>query len=101
MTIADGMVAENSIVWRSSGVWARMRSTSGRKPEVEHLVGLVEHEHLDVAEIENPAVGQVEQSARGADDHVDAAAELVELILVADAAVDGEHSGLPASRRPC
>ena len=32
VTIADGMVAENSMVWRSSGVLARIRSTSGRKP---------------------------------------------------------------------
>ena len=73
VTIADGMVAENSMVWRSSGVLARIRSTSGRKPEVEHLVGLVEDEHLDVAQVERAPVGQVEQPARGADHDVDAA----------------------------
>ena len=31
-TIAAGMVAENSIVWRVSGVCFSRRSTSGRKP---------------------------------------------------------------------
>ncbi len=31
-TIAAGMVAENSIVWRVSGVIRRIFSTSGRKP---------------------------------------------------------------------
>ena len=31
-TIADGMVAENSIVWRVSGVFESSVMTSGRKP---------------------------------------------------------------------
>ena len=71
----------------------------GQESEIEHLVGLVEDEHLDVAEVEHPAVGQIQQSARGADHDVDAVRELVELMLVADPAVDGEHAGPPASRR--
>ena len=71
-TIAAGMVAENSIVWRVSGVMLSRRSTSGRKPEVEHLVGLVEHERVDVGEVEGLAVGQVDQATGRADDDVDA-----------------------------
>ena len=77
--MADGMVAENSMVWRSSGRLGQDPLHVGQEPEVEHLVGLVEHEHLDVAQIEDPAVGQVEQPAGSADHHVDAALELVEL----------------------
>ncbi len=49
-----------------------MRSTSGRKPEVQHLVGLVEHEGVDLAELQVALPGQVEQPARSADDDVDA-----------------------------
>ena len=63
-TIAPGMVAENSIVCRVSGVLAISRSTSGRKPEVEHLVGLVEDQHLDVGEVEGAAVHQVDAAGR-------------------------------------
>ena len=41
-TIAPGMVAENSIVWRVSGVLAMQPLDVGQEAEVEHLVGLVE-----------------------------------------------------------
>ena len=97
LTIADGMVAENSIVWRSSGVWRQDALDVGQEAQIEHLVGLVEHEHLDVTQVEDATIGQVQQAARGADHDLDAGAELVELVLVADSAVDGDHSGLPAA----
>ena len=45
----------------------------GQEAEVEHLVGLVEHQHLDVAQVERAAVGEVQQPARCADHDVDAA----------------------------
>ena len=66
----------------------------GKETQVQHLVGLVEDEHLDVAQVQRPAVGQVEQSPRGADDDLDAAGQGVQLGVVADAAVDGEDPGL-------
>ena len=82
-TIAPGMVAENSIVWRVSGVVASSRSTSGRKPEVEHLVGLVEHQALHVAECPGARrFDQVDEPARGADDDLDAVLERLDLRLV-------------------
>ena len=54
----------------------------GQEAQVEHLVGLVEDEHLDVRQVERLAGGQVEQPAGRADDDVDAALERVELRLV-------------------
>ena len=69
------MVAEKSIVCRPAGSRRTIFSTSGRKPEVEHLVGLVEHERADVAEVEVPLLRQVDEPARGADDDLDALLE--------------------------
>ena len=66
----------------------------GQEPEVEHLVGLVQHEHLHLGKVEGATVREVEQATRGADDNVDALGEGLELGLVADAAVDGEDAGL-------
>ena len=73
------MVAENSIVCRVSGVLREQPLDVGQEAEVEHLVGLVEHERVHVGEVEGPAVGQVEQPAGRADDDVDAGLERVEL----------------------
>ena len=63
------------------------------RPEahIEHAVGLVEDEHLDVAEVEHHAVVEVEQAAGGGDEHVDAAAQAVDLGVVAHAAHHGEN----------
>ena len=91
-TIAAGMVAENSMVWRVSGVIERSLLDVGQEAEVEHLVGLVEDEGVDVGEVEGAAVGEVDQPAGRADDDVDAALERLELRLVGDAAVDGEDA---------
>ena len=56
--------------------------------QVEHAVGLVEHERADAAEVELLALGQVEQAAGRTDDDLDALGERVGLRLVGDAAVD-------------
>ena len=61
---------------------------SGRKPEVEHLVGLVEHQHRQPAELQVALLGQVEQPARRADDHVGTGLQRLDLRLVRTAAVD-------------
>ena len=68
------MVAENSIVWRERRGQREHPLDVRQEAEVEHLVGLVEHERADVAEVEVALLGQVEQAARGADDDVDALA---------------------------
>ncbi len=74
-TIADGMVAENSIVWRVSGVIRRQPLDVGQEAQVEHLVGLVEHQRVHVRTGRGAAVGQVDQPAGRTDDDVDAGLE--------------------------
>ena len=46
----------------------------GREAHVDHAVGLVEHQHLDLVEAHALAAVQVEQAARGRDQQVDALA---------------------------
>ncbi len=62
-----------------------------REAHLEHLVGLVEHEELQLRQVEGALVEVVHDPAGGADDHVHAAAERRQLHAVALAAVDGEH----------
>src|SRR5207302_153091 len=64
----------------------------GQEAQVEHLVGLVEDERLDVLEVELLLAREVQQPARGADDDVDALLEGLDLRLVGTAAVDGEDA---------
>ncbi len=64
----------------------------GQEAQVEHLVGLVQDEGLDAREVELLLPGQVEQAARGTDDHVDALLERLDLGLVRAAAVYGEDA---------
>ncbi len=64
----------------------------GQEAQVEHLVGLVEDEGLDVREVELLLAREVQQPARRADDHVDALLEGFDLGLVGTAAVDGENA---------
>ena len=58
---------------------------------VEHPVGLVEHEVLDVIELHVPGSQVIEEAARRRDDDVDPAAERVLLRAHADAAIDGRR----------
>ena len=58
---------------------------------VEHLVGFVEHEKLDVAQIERLTVDVVERAARSRDHYVDAARERAQLLAVGRAAEDRQH----------
>ncbi len=60
----------------------------GQEAQVEHLVGLVQHQGADPGEVELLLPGQVEQPARGADDDVDALLQRLDLRLVGPAAVD-------------
>ncbi len=66
----------------------------GQEAEVEHLVGLVEHQDGDSAQLQVALLGQVEQPARGADDDVGARAQRVDLRLVGAPAVDRHHGQL-------
>ena len=55
---------------------------------VEHAVGFVQHQDLDLAQVDGLLLHVVEQAAGRGDDDVDAAAQRVDLRLHADAAVD-------------
>ena len=70
----------------------------GDEPHVEHAVGLVEHEHLDLAQVDALVLDVVEQPARGGDEDLDAGADDLELRLDVDAAVDDGRAqlGVPA-----
>ena len=59
------------------------------KAHVEHPVGLVEDEDVDVRDVDAAALHVVEQTARRGDEHVDACLERLELRPEADAAEDG------------
>jgi hypothetical protein len=61
------------------------------EPHVEHLVGLVEHEHLERVEPERLPPDVVERAPRRRHHHVHAALEGADLLLHARPAVDGEH----------
>ena len=71
--------------------------------EVGHVVGLVEHGHLDGAEVDVALLDQVLETTRAGDDDVDALADCLYLGVLAHAAEDG--SGLEPvdgrERRQC
>ena len=66
----------------------------GQEAHVEHLVGLVQHQHPDRGQVERAPGDQVEQPSGGAHHDVDAGAQRADLDVVADPAVDGQHPGL-------
>jgi hypothetical protein len=59
-----------------------------QEPHVEHVVRLVEHEHLDLAQVDEPAAHQVQQPPRRGDQDVDPAPELADLRALGHAAED-------------
>ena len=75
LAIAFGMVAEKNRVWRSFGSSVDDALQRMDEAEVEHLVGLVEDEDLDLAQAQRALVDEVEQAAGRGDEHVDAAGD--------------------------
>ncbi len=63
---------------------------------VEHLVGLVEDDDLELVQPQRAAVHQVDRAAGGGDDDVDALGQAAQLRADGGAAVDGEHAGAHA-----
>src|SRR6266516_1204627 len=59
----------------------------GSEPHVEHLVGLVEHQHLEAGEVDVATLHVVEQPAGRRDDDIGAVSQRLGLGLHADAAV--------------
>ena len=81
-------VAEKNSVWRSLGHWRDDAVDGGAEAHVEHAVGLVEDEDLDVGERDRAAREQILEAAGGGHDEVGGAGVL-DLLVEADAAVDG------------
>ena len=71
--IGAGIVAENNSVCRCARELRDDPAHVGDEAEVEHVVGLVEHEHLDASKLREPLAHQVDEAARAGDEHVDAA----------------------------
>ena len=63
----------------------------GQEAEVQHFVGLVEHQYRQPAELQVALLAQIEQPARGAHHDVGAGAQRVDLWLVGPSAVNGHH----------
>lgn len=60
----------------------------GQETHVEHPVGFVEHEHLDVFKLDVALVHQVDQTTRCRDQHIDALTHRIDLAALIHAAVD-------------
>ena len=71
----------------------------GQEAEVEHFVGLVEHQHRQPAELKMALLGEIEQPPRRADDHVDTLLQRLDLRLVGPATVDRRHGQLSLTGR--
>ena len=64
----------------------QMRSTSGNEAHVQHAVGFVDHQDIDLGQHQPSALEMVEQAAGGGDQDVDAAIQLLGLLVHRDAA---------------
>src|SRR5690606_7483052 len=60
----------------------------GQEAQVEHLVGLVEHDALDVGQVEVTLLEQVDHAPGRAHDDLDATVDRLDLRLVGPPAVD-------------
>ena len=83
-------MAEKNSVCRRAGSLPTIRSDVVDEAHVEHAVGLVEHEDLDLIEPHGAHLHEVEQPSRRRDQHVDAAHEIANLAIDRHAA-DGER----------
>ncbi len=88
-----GSVAENSRLRRSGGVASRMNSRILAEAEVEHLVGLIEHDDLHRGDVEPAALQMVAQAPGRADDDVGALVEQALLLTRIHAADAGDDAG--------
>ena len=68
---------------------AHNAADGGQKAHVEHAVGLVEHQHLDLVQVASALLDQIDQTARRGNQDVAAVLERRGLRLVAHAAHDG------------
>ena len=72
----------------------------GAEADVEHAVGFVEHDELELVELQRAAAEVVEDAAGRADDDVGALLQPVDLRAERLAAVDGRGANLAAVGQP-
>ena len=84
-------VAENIRFWRRAGSSVDDLADVADEAHVEHAVGLVEDEDLDLRQVDRALADVVEQAARGRDDDLGAVAQRADLRIEADAAVDRDR----------
>ena len=58
----------------------------GDEAQIEHAVGLIQHQHLHVAQVEHVLLEVIDDAARGADQHIDAFGDGLALLVVVGAA---------------
>ena len=92
--ISPEKVAENSRFWRFAVDGQQRHDPLDVRDEahVEHPVGLVQHEDLDLAQVDALLLDVVEQASRRGDEDLDAAAHDRQLLLDVDAAVDDRRA---------
>lgn len=63
-----------------------------QEAHVEHPIRFVEHQHFDIAEVDETLLPQIQQPAGSRDENVHARPQLFHLVVLADAA---KHDELP------
>ena len=101
--VEDALVDGGREQKRLAAFRRRLHDTAnrGEKSHVEHAVGLVQHEHLNLREVDGLLVHEVDEAPRRGDEHVHAAREAVDLRLdfhaahhIGDAQAAGAGDGL-------
>ena len=90
--LAHGLLVERGREQQRLALGRRLAHNAadgGQKAHVEHAVGLVEHQHLDLVQVAGALLDQIDQTARRGDQDVAAVLEGSSLRLVAHAAHDG------------
>ena len=78
------------MVWRVFGTRADDAADGGKEAHVEHAIDFVEDEHFDGVDVDLAAAEEVFETAGRGDDEAWAAVELIELVVLGEAAAD-EH----------
>ena len=94
--VGPSSVAEKKSVWRARGRLGDDPADRGLKAHVEHAIGFVEHQHLDLSQGYDSTRDQVLEPARSGHQDLGASRRL-DLRPEADAAVDGRDPQAPGA----
>ncbi len=88
----DGCRKEEGLAVRKRGELLEDEAQVFDEAHVEETVGLVDHDDLNPACLQDPLLHVVDKAARGPDDDVDALPEDIGLLAVVDPSVDGDKA---------